>query len=295
LNLDKSVDNLSKRLSSFYPDTGPEIDVWKGRIVIPLEDWNGIPSVYEKLNYFPDRMIYYDFGLDRLVFLSLYLYDTYIDNEESQAKIRAIAEDPDLKEAYKKWKSDYLELMEHYRDPNYGNIKCYRCLLSPSWEEFGLFNGIYRVMANSLGYQDKPYQNIYPCPVVNRFKCPYDKTVDNREYPVTKDNIAIKSDIEPDYLFYLGKLAEAVEHAVWHAQDLGDKSVIWINSPQDLYEVLTNKEALEMVLNQGLGEERKKYKDAIMEFFTNPKIKDRVNINDLTFTAKGYTTRSIST
>ena len=64
------------------------------------------------------------------------------------------------------------------------------------------------------------------------------------------------------------------------AQELRDKSVVRVNSAQDVYQILTDREALEMVLDQGLEEKYKKYKSTIIGFFTN--IKDKININDLT-------------
>jgi hypothetical protein len=44
--------------------------------------------------------------------------------------------------------------------------------------------------------------------------------------------------------------------------------------------VLTNKEILEKVLQQGLKEEHTQYKDRIVELITN--MKDRIKVEDLT-------------
>jgi hypothetical protein len=43
--------------------------------------------------------------------------------------------------------------------------------------------------------------------------------------------------------------------------------------------VLTDKEALEEVLQQGLKEKHMQYKDRIIEFFMN--MKDRIKVEDL--------------
>jgi hypothetical protein len=46
-----------------------------------------------------------------------------------------------------------------------------------------------------------------------------------------------------------------------------------------VYQVLTDKEALEKVLQQGLKEEHSQYKDKIVELFMN--MRDRIKIEDL--------------
>jgi hypothetical protein len=54
-----------------------------------------------------------------------------------------------------------------------------------------------------------------------------------------------------------------------------------IKSAEDVFHVLTDKEVLEKVLQQGLKEEQKQYKDSITEFLIN--MKDRFKVEDLTF------------
>ena len=79
-------------------------------------------------------------------------------------------------EEVKRWDSDYLELMEYTKNPNYGKVKCFHCLLSPAGDD-PIFIGINRLVAKGLtnGEQEKdPIQ--YPCQVVNRFQCPYERT-----------------------------------------------------------------------------------------------------------------------
>ena len=78
-------------------------------------------------------------------------------------------------------------------------------------------------------------------------------------------------------LFYLSELAFAVELALAKAQD--EDSVFRIKSAGDVYYTLTNRETLEKILQQGLEEEHKQYKDRIVEFFVN--MKDRIKIEDL--------------
>jgi hypothetical protein len=60
-----------------------------------------------------------------------------------------------------------------------------------------------------------------------------------------------------------------------------EDSVVRIRSIGDVYYILTNKDVLEKVLEQGLKEEHRQYKYKIIEFFGN--IKDRIKLEDLTF------------
>jgi hypothetical protein len=120
--------------------------------------------------------------------------------------------------------------------------------------------------------------SVYPCKVLNRFACPYDKTmIDDREEEkeITVDSTTKKLDV--NYLFYLSELAFAVELALAKAQE--EDSVFRIRSAADTYQVLTSRETLEMVLQQGLKEEHMQYKDRIVELFTN--MKNRIKVEDL--------------
>jgi hypothetical protein len=92
LNLDRSIDNLARRLDRFDPvldfsnKTG--LNYWKGKPIIPLEEWLGIRETPYVIDYFPN-----DF--DQVI--------TYIPENE----------------------------VEHTKKPNYGKLKCFHCLLSP--------------------------------------------------------------------------------------------------------------------------------------------------------------------
>ena len=89
------------------------------------------------------------------------------------------------------------------------------------------------------------------------------------------DGITKKPDV--DYLFHLSEIAFAVELALAKAQE--EDSVFRIKSAEDVYHVLTDKETLEKVLQQGLKEEHKQYKDRIVDILTN--MKDKIRIEDL--------------
>jgi hypothetical protein len=92
--------------------------------------------------------------------------------------------------------------------------------------------------------------SIYPCKVLNRFACPYDKKSNN----YSMDDITKKPEV--DHLFNLSEIAFAVELALAKAQE--KDSVFRVKSADDVYHVLTDEEALEKVLNQGLKEEQRR-------------------------------------
>jgi hypothetical protein len=159
--------------------------------------------------------------------------------------------------------------MEYSKNTEYGKTKCFRCLVSPDRENAGIFIGMNKVISRALDSDGTP---IYPCKVLNRFACPYDKKSNN----YTTDNNTKKPDV--DYLFHLSELAFAVELALARAQE--EDSVFRIKSARDVYHVLTDKETLEKVLQQGLKDEHRRYKDEIVEFLLN--MKNRTKVNDLT-------------
>jgi hypothetical protein len=147
LKLEKSISNLSKRIERFDPPTD-DGNYWKGKEIIPLEEWIKLKGTDYELKYFPD-----DFN--RL----------WTFKQESELKDERI----------KNWYSYYLELIEDRRNPNYGRSLCFHCLLSPNWEESAIFIGINKLIAKSLEEDTNDNQSIYPCQIVNRFECPYEK------------------------------------------------------------------------------------------------------------------------
>jgi hypothetical protein len=287
---DKSVNNLNDRLDNYDNDRDYDnLSKWNGKWIIPAEEWMQGTNVYGALQCFPDKFLPEILQLDR--FIMCFRLKSTFDTK-----------DPALREAFQSWKRDYLALLEFRKDPDYGHMKCNRCLLEPGWDN-GLNMGIFRVLANSLELEDSPYRSIYTCNIVNRFRYPYDRTIERDSF-VTKYNIARKNSTEVDYLFHLGKIADAADTALHQAQNLGKYSVIDVNSPRDVYNILTDMGKLESILDQGLEEDGKfcyldeglrerekeenkwkeddkeKYKSTIIDFFTS--IKDRININDLT-------------
>jgi hypothetical protein len=225
---------------------------WKGRKVVLLDQWFQIKENYtlkSALQYFPND--FPSFGFSYI-----------LNNLDDQA----------LKQEANQWYSDFIKLMEYSKNTKYGRTKCFSCLLSPDREEAAIFIGINKVISRAL---DSNGVSVYPCKVLNRFACPYDKKIVVDEEDITGDSITKKTDV--DDLFYLSELAFVVELALAKAQE--EDSVFRIKSAEDVYQVLTDKDALEKVLQQGLKEEHMQYKDRIVGLFMN--MKDRIKVEDL--------------
>jgi hypothetical protein len=255
LNLiNKSINNLSDRLNKLYPDTSSSnnyndgINYWKGKKIVSLDEWRKIAKSKEAIAH----GIQYQRTEEAL---------QYFPSDYIQMPFPFGVQDS-LEETANTWYSDYLELMEYRRNPNYGKTKCFQCLLSPDREEAAIFIGINKVMSRALDSDDNT-SSIYPCPVLNRFACPYEKKKSGNK--INDDG----NKLDVNYLFSLSEIAFAVELALAKAED--EQSKVRIKSVEDVYHALTDKDTLEKILQQGLKEEHKQYKDQIEEFFMNMK------------------------
>ena len=222
---------------------------WKGRKIVSLNQWYQVEEGYglkAALQYFPN-----DFR---------YGFPCVFDNIEDQT----------LKQEADQWYSDYIELLKYTKNTEYGKTECFRCLLSPDREEAAIFIGMNKVISRAL---DSDSTSIYPCKVLNRFACPYDKKITK---DTLEDGITKKPDV--DYLFHLSEIAFAVELALAKAQE--EDSVFRIRNAADAYEAMSNKEILEKVLQQGLKEEHMQYREKIVEFFVD--MKGKIKVEDLT-------------
>jgi hypothetical protein len=103
---------------------------------------------------------------------------------------------------------------EYSKNAKYGKTKCFSCLLSPDREEAAIFIGINKVISRAF---DTDSVSVYPCKVLNRFACPYDKKFVVDEEDITVEGITKMPNV--DYLFYLSELAFAVELALAKAQE----------------------------------------------------------------------------
>jgi hypothetical protein len=263
LKLERSINNLTKKLDRLDPvfpsrnKTG--VSIWKGKPIIPLEEWIEIRDIHCTLDYFPDD---FDQGL------------TYIPEIELEKEKE--------REDVKKWDSDFIELMEHIRNPNYGKMKCFHCLLSPARDD-PIFIGINRLIAKGL-VNEKHDPPQYPCEVIDRFQCPYEGTnVKGDDNPGT-----VNSNFNVEDLFRLEKMAFAVEISLAKARK--EDSRIRIRNKEDLFYALTYKETLSKILEQGteapeVNEYIRTYlaenRDGILNHFM--KIRDKVNVEELRF------------
>jgi hypothetical protein len=170
LNLERSISNLAERLdridrldSIFTSSNKTGLSHWKRKPIITLDGWTEIRNTSYTLKYFPD-----DFDQDL----------TYIPEDELKEQ---------RSKDVKKWDSDYQELMEYTKISNYGRFKCFHCLLSPDGDD-PIFIGINRLVAKGLSNsrQENPIE--YPCPVVNRFQCPYEKANTKEDNDVKATN-----------------------------------------------------------------------------------------------------------
>jgi hypothetical protein len=256
LKLERSVDNLAKKLDrldlEFSSDNMTGLSHWKGKPIIPLDNWIELQDRPCALDYFPD-----DF--DQLL--------TNISENELGGRRK--------REDAMKWNSDFIELMEHTRNPNYGEAKCFHCLLSPAGDD-PIFIGINRLVAKGLtdGKHDPPQ---YPCKVVDRFHCPYERTDVKR---------AMISAFDVKDLFKLEEMAFAVE--ISFAKARKEDSRIRVRNKEELLHALTDMETLAKILEQGseapeVSEAIRTYlaenRDDILDYFM--KVQDRVNLEEL--------------
>jgi hypothetical protein len=288
LNLDRSIDRLTKKLNSLYPDENNNAPgYWKGRKIIPKDQWlemghsiskgNKKYSVRDALQYFPDSYIEHVF-------------------------LFGIPEH--LKATAEKWHSYYIELMQHKKDPGYGSTKCHECLLCPH-SKFVMDIGIDKVIARGLEPERKEgeeYTPIYPCPVINRFECPYEKDVDYlfaivgfarvvhraflKAYTITESN-----DTVYDTDFVAGEVNEIITLYDGSSHSRGTDqieeklprverlSIVPIRNVDDIYAALKDGDTLAKVLEQGLEEQYLSRKEFIVKKFMN--WRDKIKKEDL--------------
>jgi hypothetical protein len=117
----------------------------------------------------------------------------------------------------------------------------------------------------------------YPCQVVNRFQCPFERNASGKDTPFDTDD-----------LFRLHKLAFAVEISLVKARKVDLE--IRIKNKEELLHALTDKETFGKILDQGAEEnETSGYiRTYLRENQTNildyiMKIKDLVKLEELRF------------
>jgi hypothetical protein len=295
LNLDRSIDRLTKKLNSLYPDENNNDPThWKGKRIIPKDQWlrmahtiskkNKTYNVRAGLQYFPDSYIEFIFPF----------------GVPEHLKVEA-----------NKWHSYYIELMQHKKDPGYGSTKCHGCLLCP--RDKSLHIEIHKVIARGLEPEKKEgeeYTPIYPCPVINRFECPYEKDVNKlfeieeiadavhmaflKAYTITKSNDTVyetdfvAGEVNENITLYNGSSHSwntkyPVEEKLPRVEGL---SIVPIRNVDDVYAALKDGDTLAKVLEQGLEGQYLSIKESIVKWFMS--IKDKIKKEDLTIHEPTY-------
>jgi hypothetical protein len=294
LKLDKLIKDrkLIERLDKIDPDNASGtkndgINYWKGKKIITLAEWKKKFARYDPA--YPMRTVvqntkeavqYYPDDYEKL------LLPLGVPDEEMEVVTRH-------------WVNQYFELMRFRNNSKFGRWKCFNCLLCPDKEKEGNHLGLRRLVASILEVSDQEKeeddnfdtstatntqstQSLYPCPVLNRFKCPYDrqemekKPTTHHQQQVTNED---SNSYDVDYLITLGAYCSMVESAIIKATK--ENSIVPIRSLEEIYNALTDRETLDKLLQQELKEKYLKFKDEMVECFMS--IKESIRMEDLTF------------
>ena len=192
MKLDKLIKDskLVERLDKLDPDNASGtrndgINYWKGKKIVTLDEWK------KKIGR-SDKAIQNDIEDQRMKEALQYFPDDY------EKSLFPLAVSQELIEATNKWYKQYLELMQFRKNTKCSRLLCFNCLLCPDKEESGYLVGISRLIARAIAVnkeeEEIEYNNnnnrnnndsssdtskttpsLYPCPVLDRFKCPYDR------------------------------------------------------------------------------------------------------------------------
>ncbi|MGI0026337.1 MAG: hypothetical protein ACREAD_00655 [Nitrosopumilaceae archaeon] len=142
----RSLEKEAEKSIRFAIKTGT-LHVWKNRKIISVKEWESkihtIGNQPEFLQYIPEDYV------NTTVFYS-------------------VAKDEKEEEERKEWFNDWREFLDHKKNPAYGKYMCRQCILNPSSKIQS--TSIRNVMVK---YLDKNIK--FPCIVVNMFQCPYEQ------------------------------------------------------------------------------------------------------------------------
>jgi hypothetical protein len=296
LKLDKLIKDrkLVERLDKIDPDNASGskndgINYWKGKKIVTLDRWKKIANVKEGFQVSRDCQVAKKEAFQ------------YFPDDYEKSSFPVVVPDELTEVVIKKWQDQYVELMQFRNNSKCGRSLCFNCLLCPDKEESGKYVGISRLVARAIQANNQQVEeevedlnsdtsttihSMYPCSVLNRFNCPYDRKDEmKRNKPIYQQQERNDDDDEQsnspdvDYLFLLAAYSFNAESAFIRARE--ENSIVPIMNVEDVYNALTDRETIDKLLQQALDENRLKYKEEIVEFFMS--IKDYTRIEDLTF------------
>jgi hypothetical protein len=317
-NLSQRLDKLYPDTTSSN-SRNDGINHWKGRKIIPLDKWLKITkantisrrenyNVKEGLQYFPDDYFewMYPLGIPEDVKEEKNKwYSDYIELMEYRRNPRIgrtkcfgclLNPDPEDSALFIGINKVIARALEGSN--NYNNIK----------KDTSSHNNNY-----SSSSSTSTGTSIYPCKVLNRYACPYDNksainhdAMSNVDYLFSLYDIAFQVELAFATAYSMSKSNETIYEADFETGKVKETTSLYNGSPhswstdypleeklsqvqklskvpirnvQDIYNVLTDRDTFDKLLQQGLKEEYQQYDDQIVEFFMN--IKDRISIEDL--------------
>lgn len=224
----------------------------------------------------------------------------FFPNEYHEYPFLGLAVPDNIREDANAWYKNYIELMDYTKNSEYGKRKCRDCLLNPNHD--GSYFGLYKFIANALEITK------YPCQLVNFYTCPYEddkrdlfelnqiveiigRTL-SKTLNIKGTRIIYKIDFETNKVqeidtFLCGEPyaenlpgGKPIEHRLKEISERIEKlSILPMRNLDDIFELLTNKEKLDIVLEIGLDKKYLQYKDKLVEFFIS--IKSNARKQDL--------------
>ena len=317
---EKDINNLLSKLDEKYPsdDTRNDgLNYWNKIKIIDVNKWN---DMYWNNSFF-DKKIKKHVVTSEKPFS--YLPNDYVMDKPNFVVFH------DLQEIANNWYSDYVNFMTSTKNPRYGKSKCRNCVLSGFLDDpifNGIEKVFARIINNHCGFvdqYDKEDITMYPCLVMNIFQCPFNSDSEFKSKSkytkeelffwqrlafaielqiseinkVTKNNEQIYNiDFKSDKLQRISTDFEGIQHySKWESniekqlEKVKPILDISIKNKNDLYDVLINKEKLEILLDfkdfEKNKEDLKQFKliqqnkDKIIDFLMDNK--DLIRINDL--------------
>ncbi len=190
--ISKRIEKLNKKIEEIESTpitTTKESDglsFWRGMKIIPAQQWQSIANkkgYEEAIKYIPNGLIKY--------FPCVLCSENGIDERYEDKRCN-------------KWRDDYYDYLYCLRNPEFGAWHCAKCVLeNDNDQEIGSALGLRRIIREIIQSSLKgteiaagassPVTIDYPCPVHNRFQCPYGNSSD------IDDPLAIGEVIEEIY------------------------------------------------------------------------------------------------